>query len=145
MTQSEILSVLAHEVGHWKKHHIMKKILVAETLAFLGLFMAYYLMQWDGLPRLVGLDQGSFYARAMVVMFLSSLATFPLTPLFSYLSRRDEREADRFAADSYAGSRSHGIVPGKTLPGKSVQPPSSSSRTPRFIILIPPWSKGSGN
>ena len=32
-------------------------------------------------------------------MFLSSLVTFPLTPLFSYLSRRDEREADRFAVD----------------------------------------------
>jgi STE24 endopeptidase len=98
MTQDEILSVLAHEVGHWKKHHVLKKIVLAEASAFLGLFIAYHLIQWNGLPNLVGLDQGSFYARAVIVMFLSFLATFPLTPLFSYLSRRDEREADRFAA-----------------------------------------------
>lgn len=35
----------------------------------------------------------------MIVGFLSSLATFPLTPFFSYLSRRHEREADSFASD----------------------------------------------
>jgi STE24 endopeptidase len=34
----------------------------------------------------------------VVVGFLGSLAMFPLTPLFSFLSRRDEREADRFAS-----------------------------------------------
>ncbi len=35
----------------------------------------------------------------MVLGFLASIATFPLTPLFSWLSRRDERESDRFASD----------------------------------------------
>jgi STE24 endopeptidase len=48
---------------------------------------------------LIGLQNASFYARVIVVAFLSSLALFPLTPLFSYLSRRDEREADRFASE----------------------------------------------
>ncbi len=99
MAQAEILSVLAHEVGHWKKHHVLKKIVLAEASAFLGLFLAYHLISWQGLPGLVGLDQASFYARAVILMFLSSLVTFPLTPLFSYLSRRDEREADRFAVE----------------------------------------------
>jgi len=35
----------------------------------------------------------------VVLGFLASIATFPLTPLFSWLSRRDERESDRFASD----------------------------------------------
>lgn len=99
MSQDEILAVLAHEVGHWKKRHVLKRIVLAEASAFLGLFIAYHLIRWEGLPALIGLEQASFLARAIIVGFLSSLAMFPLTPLFSYLSRRDEREADRFASD----------------------------------------------
>jgi STE24 endopeptidase len=99
MSQQEILAVLAHEVGHWKKKHVLKRIILTECSAFLGLFIAYHLVRWDGLPRLVGLEQGSFYARVLIVSFLSSLATFPLTPFFSYLSRKHEREADSFASE----------------------------------------------
>lgn len=99
MSQDEILTVLAHEVGHWKKKHVLKRIVLTEASAFLGLFLAYHLISWPGLPGLVGLPQASFYARVIVIGFLSSLVTFPLTPLFSCLSRRHEREADRFASD----------------------------------------------
>jgi STE24 endopeptidase len=99
MSQDEVLAVLAHEVGHWKKRHVLKRIILTEASAFLGLFIAYHLLRWDGLTGLIGLEQGSFYARVMIIGFLGSLATFPLTPFFSYLSRRDERAADRFAAD----------------------------------------------
>ncbi len=99
MSQDEILTVLAHEVGHWKKRHVLKRIVLTEASAFLGLFLAYHLISWPGLPGLVGLPQASFYARVIVIGFLSSLVTFPLTPLFSYLSRRHELQADRFASD----------------------------------------------
>lgn len=99
MSEEEILAVLAHEVGHWKKRHVLKRILLSELSAFLGLFIAYHLMRWDGLPGLIGLQQASFYARVIIVGFLSSVVTFPLTPLFTYLSRRGERQADRFALD----------------------------------------------
>jgi STE24 endopeptidase len=51
------------------------------------------------LPRLVGLTEASFFARMIIIGFLASLVMFPVTPLFSYLSRRDEREADRFASE----------------------------------------------
>jgi STE24 endopeptidase len=100
MTQDEILAVLAHEVGHWKKRHVLKRMVLTEASAFLGLLVTYYLLGWDGLPRMVvGLQNASFYARIVIVGFLGSLALFPLTPLFSYLSRKDEHEADRFATE----------------------------------------------
>ncbi|OGW34258.1 MAG: peptidase M48 [Nitrospirae bacterium GWD2_57_9] len=99
MTQDEILAVLAHEVGHWKKHHVLKRIVLAEATALAGLFVSFHLIQWEGLPALVGLQDGSFYARVMIVLFLSSLVTFPFTPLSSFFSRRHEREADRFAVE----------------------------------------------
>lgn len=99
MTPDEILAVLAHEAGHWKKRHVFKKIILTEATAFIGLFLAYHLLYWDPLPGLIGLEQASFFARVLIVGFLSSLVMFPLTPFFASLSRRDERAADRFASD----------------------------------------------
>jgi STE24 endopeptidase len=99
MTHDEILAVLAHEVGHWKKRHVLKRIVLSEVTAFCGLFLAFHLLTWDGLPGLIGLTEASFFARVVILGFLSSLVMFPLTPLFSSLSRRDEREADAFASE----------------------------------------------
>jgi len=99
MTHEEILAVLAHEVGHWKKRHVLKRLVLSEVMAFCGLYLAYFLLQREDLPALLGYSGLSFYARFMIVGFLGSLLMFPLTPLFSALSRKDEREADDFAAE----------------------------------------------
>jgi STE24 endopeptidase len=99
MSHDEILAVLAHEVGHWKKRHVLKRLVLTEATAFCGLCLAYFLVQRDDLPGLLGYTGLSFYARFMIIGFLGSLVMFPLTPLFSSLSRRDEREADAFAAE----------------------------------------------
>ncbi len=97
MTREELLAVLAHEAGHWKKRHVLKRLVLSEAMAFCGLFLAYHLLAWKGLPGMIGLADASFFARVVILGFLSSLVMFPLTPLFSYLSRRDEREADHYA------------------------------------------------
>jgi STE24 endopeptidase len=68
-------------------------------MLFCGLFLSFHMLAWSGLPRLVGLVDASFYSRVLIVGFIGSLALFPLTPLFSFLSRRDEREADLFASE----------------------------------------------
>lgn len=99
MTQDEIIAVLAHEVGHWKKKHVLKRIVMTEAMAFAGLFIASRLVQGDTLPNLLGMAGLSFFGKLVVLGFLSSLVLFPLTPLFSALSRRDERESDRFAQE----------------------------------------------
>lgn len=98
MTHDEVLAVLAHEVGHWKKRHVLKRIVLTEAMAFCGLFLAFHLLRWDGLPAMIGLAEASFFARVVILGFISSLVMFPLTPLFSSLSRRDEREADTYAS-----------------------------------------------
>ncbi|NTW60699.1 MAG: M48 family metallopeptidase [Nitrospirae bacterium] len=99
MTQDEVLAVLAHEVGHWKKRHVLKRIVLTEAMAFCGLAIAFRLVQGEWLPGLLGIPAASFFAKVVVLGFLASIVMFPLTPLFSYLSRRDERESDRYAAD----------------------------------------------
>ena len=99
MSADEIIAVLAHEVGHWKMKHVLKRIVLTEAMAFVGLFVASRLVQGDLLPSLLGMSDLSFFAKLVVLGFLSSLVMFPLTPLFSALSRRHERESDRFAEE----------------------------------------------
>lgn len=99
MSGDEVLAVLAHEAGHWKKRHVLKRIVLTEVLALAGLATAYQLVRSEALPRLPGIEQASFYAQMVIIMFLSSIVLFPLTPLLNALSRRGERQADRFARD----------------------------------------------
>lgn len=98
MSHEEIVAVLAHEAGHWKKRHVFKMIVLTEALALAGFLIAFYLLKWERLPAAFGLEHASFYLRAVIVGFIGSLAMFPFTPLFSFISRRHEREADRFAS-----------------------------------------------
>lgn len=97
MSHAQILSVLAHELGHWKKHHVLIRMLAMQGLLVLGAYAAFLLAPSAVLPRLVGLESASFAARLVILMLVASAVTFPLTPLLSAWSRRDEREADRFA------------------------------------------------
>jgi STE24 endopeptidase len=99
MNQDEILAVLAHEVGHWKKKHMLKGIVLTEAMAFIGLLIAFWLVRGDALQGLLGVDHASFYAKVVILGFLGSIVLFPLTPLFSALSRRNERQSDRMAAE----------------------------------------------
>ncbi len=99
MSPDEILAVLAHEVGHWKKKHVLKRIIMTEAMAFCGLYLSFRLLNSTWLPELIGQTDVSFYARVVILGFMGSIVMFPFTPLFAYLSRRDERESDRFAME----------------------------------------------
>jgi len=97
MNHEEVLAVLAHEVGHWKRGHIWKRLVTAELLALTSCYLAFRLVQWGGLPRLLGLTSASFAGQLVILAFLGAIIAFPFTPLSSWLSRRHELEADRFA------------------------------------------------
>ena len=100
MSHGEILAVLAHEIGHWKKGHIWKRLLWAEIMAFAGSWISFKLLAWPGLPGLLDLPWDiSLPARMVVLGFVASLVMFPLGPFSAWRSRCHEREADRFAAD----------------------------------------------
>ncbi|MHB8843270.1 MAG: M48 family metallopeptidase [Nitrospirota bacterium] len=99
MTQEEVLAVLAHEVGHWKKKHVLKRIIMTEVLALIGIVIAYRLLQGPGLSNLFLPGDASFFGKVVVLGFMGSIVMFPFTPFFSWLSRRDERESDRFASE----------------------------------------------
>jgi STE24 endopeptidase len=99
MKHGEILAILAHELGHWRKHHVLVRTLFSFTVAFVALYLAFLLVPAAWLPSLVGLEWASLPARLVILGTLASVVTFPFTPLSSYWSRRHEWQADAFAIE----------------------------------------------
>jgi STE24 endopeptidase len=97
MKHGEILAILAHELGHWKRHHVLLRTVLSYVVLFVSLFLAFLLVPSSALPGLVGLESASLPARLLILGTLATLVTFPLTPLSSYWSRRHEWQADAFA------------------------------------------------
>lgn len=97
MNTNEILAVLAHEAGHWKKKHVLKRIIVLELLSLIGAYISFVILKTD-LPGIIfNIQNPTFFSSLIILGFIFSIAAAPFTPLFSYISRRHEYEADRFA------------------------------------------------
>ncbi|MGE4335198.1 MAG: M48 family metallopeptidase [Pigmentiphaga sp.] len=99
---NEIEAVLAHELGHFHHRHILRRILLsfAVSFAFLALlgWLAGKTWFYTGLGVTPQLMQSN-HALALVLFFLiMPVFTFFFTPLASWYSRRDEFQADRYAA-----------------------------------------------
>jgi STE24 endopeptidase len=94
----EIEAVLAHELGHFKLHHIRRRLIVSAVLALAGLGLLGWLAArpwfYDGL----GLMEASDYGALLLFMFVAPAFTFFVTPLAASWSRQDEFAADAFAA-----------------------------------------------
>ena len=102
LSGSEIEAVLAHELGHFKRRHVIKRMVVIFAVSLVMLALLGWLMQcvwfYEGLgvrPSLLGGNSG----LALVLFFLAlPVFLFFVTPLGSLSSRRHEFEADAFAA-----------------------------------------------
>lgn len=94
----EVEAVLAHELGHYRLHHVWKRIalLFAASLGFLWLLGQLIDRQWfyEGL----GVSHPSTAAALLLFMLTVPVFTFFLQPVSSLYSRRHEFEADRYAA-----------------------------------------------
>jgi STE24 endopeptidase len=97
--RDEILSVLAHEAGHWKKKHVLKMIIGMEIVSFVGIYISFKILRTDFLASLFDIQQSTFFAKVVLLGFIGGIAAFPFAPLGAYISRRFERQADRFACE----------------------------------------------
>lgn len=102
LSGSEIEAVLAHELGHFKRRHVIKRMVVTFAISLVMLALLGWLTQcvwfYEGLgvrPSLIGGNSG----LALVLFFLAlPVFLFFVTPLGSLSSRKHEFEADAFAA-----------------------------------------------
>jgi STE24 endopeptidase len=103
MSEEEILAVLAHEIGHEKKRHVLKGMALSLALSFVGFWVLSLLRHWVPLYPAFGFAGASKEALVFILGLASGPLTFFLAPAFSAWSRRHEYAADRFAAEA-AGS-----------------------------------------
>ncbi|MEE9523723.1 MAG: M48 family metallopeptidase [Thermodesulfovibrionales bacterium] len=99
LSKSEILSVLAHEAGHWKKKHILKFIIVTEIIALIAFYVSFHLLQSDLLIDLFNINDSTLFTKIILLGFLGSIVLFPFTPIIHSLSRKHERQADDYSFD----------------------------------------------
>ena len=98
LTPEETEAVLAHELGHFHHRHVVKRIVAMFAIALAFLFGLAQLMETTWFYTGLGISQPG--TAVALVLFAQALPhfLFPLSPLGSYLSRRHEYEADRYAA-----------------------------------------------
>jgi len=95
---NEIEAVLAHELGHFKRRHVVKRIAATFALSLAFLWLLGQLMQTDWFYHGLGVDTPST-ALALLLFFITlPIISFLLGPLMSAYSRKHEFEADSYAA-----------------------------------------------
>jgi STE24 endopeptidase len=95
----EILAVLAHEIGHWKKKHILKQLIFMIVASLAVLYFTYLIVNWPPLYSTFGLIYTPVYAGLFLVSLYLSCAGFFLSPIGAAIMRRYEREADKMAME----------------------------------------------
>jgi STE24 endopeptidase len=98
LAPAEVEAVLAHELGHFRLHHVRQRLLISLALAFVGFAVLGWAAREPGFYSALGVAAPSPHAALALFMLVSGVFLFPLSPLASWWSRRDEYAADRFAA-----------------------------------------------
>lgn len=99
LDNDELEAVLAHELGHFKRKHILKGMLLTITTTLLGLWVLAWIMQHDWFYNALGVSTPSTYMALILFSLVVPVFTFLLHPLMSMFSRKNEFEADAFAAE----------------------------------------------
>lgn len=94
-TDDEILTVFAHELGHYKKKHIVKNILIGLITTFLTFYLANHL--YNILLNEMNYKNPHQLSALPLLLFILSIFSIILMPVTNYISRKFEYEADEFA------------------------------------------------
>jgi STE24 endopeptidase len=109
-TTQELLAVLGHEIGHWKKGHIRKSVILQIALSgaifyivakLLSSVWLYKVLGIADIYRAAGLTPAVIGAGLFVISVLFSPVSLLLSPVFTRISRMFEYDADRFSIDVY--------------------------------------------
>ena len=103
-SDEELVSVLAHEVGHYKKKHILLSMLI--TICQLGIMCYLFEMciSFDVIANSLGSSSMNFHIGIIAFSFLYSPIGLIIGILMNILSRKNEFEADEYAKLTYDGN-----------------------------------------
>lgn len=94
----EIEAVLAHELGHFKRKHIIKQVAFMSMISLTGLALLGWLIKQDWFFNGLGISQPSVYMALILFLMVSPIFSFFLGPIMAKLSRKFEFEADEYAS-----------------------------------------------
>jgi STE24 endopeptidase len=101
METEELVAVLAHEIGHYKKKHVIQGLLISLVQTGIVLFIFSLLIKSPALSRALGVEQPNFHIGLVAFGILYSPVSFVLGIFMNILSRKNEYQADAFAAQYY--------------------------------------------
>ncbi|MDM7944392.1 MAG: M48 family metallopeptidase [Hydrogenophaga sp.] len=108
LSPPEIDAVLAHELGHYKRRHIIKRIALLFALSLAGFALLGWVSSqawfFSGLGVTPSMDTPNNALALILFMMVVPLFTFFLSPLMAQLSRRHEFEADAYAMAQTSGA-----------------------------------------
>ena len=101
---AELVAVLAHEIGHYKKKHIIQQMIIGVLKLGVISFLIYLFMNNESLMKAFGVETPSVYCSFVFFFILFKPISFLLDIGMSLLSRKNEFEADAYAAKVTGGS-----------------------------------------
>ena len=99
LSADEIEAVLAHELGHFKCGHTKKRLGILAVTFLAGFAILGMLLEQPWFYSGLGVSEPSTYMALTLFMMAAPAFTFFLQPMFSFVSRKHEFEADDFARD----------------------------------------------
>ncbi|WP_038247737.1 M48 family metallopeptidase [Ghiorsea bivora] len=99
LSTNETLAVLAHELGHFKRNHIKKRMLVTFTIFLAGFAIMGWLAEQTWFYEGLGVSHPSNHMLLVLFMLVMPVFTFFISPIMSMYSRKHEFEADDYAKE----------------------------------------------
>ena len=103
LAPSEVEAVLAHELGHFKRHHVWKRVAWLFLASLLFLALLGYVINEPWFYEGLGADRRSTAVALVLFFMVVPVFTFLLAPIGSVYSRKHEYEADAYAASHASG------------------------------------------
>lgn len=99
LSPAEIEAVLAHELGHFKRRHIQKRMISIFAISLACFALLGWLIRQDWFYQGLGMQTSSIHAALILFLFTLPVFSFWLQPISALISRKHEYEADDFAAE----------------------------------------------
>ncbi len=100
LTPDQLEAVLAHEIGHYKRKHLPKRLLTMSLISLALLWALFQLLEAPWFYHALGVSFANPATALALFSLTMPLCLLPLTPLSNALSRQHEYEADTYAADT---------------------------------------------
>ena len=133
LSTDEIVGVLAHEIGHYKRHHIILSSLEGFATNLLMFWLFSLLIGNGALAAAAGCTAPSFHVNLAVFSLIYTPLSILLDIATNVLSRRHESQADAFAA-------THGMGPAEASALKKMSAKSLANLTPHPLVVYTEYS-----